>query len=61
MAVVGQAVNSPSDKIVMKIRRLMVLLLVDLTGGYSTISVSEECRGALVALVGFALDGVTQL
>jgi hypothetical protein len=61
MAVVGQAVNSPSDKMVMIIRRLMVLLLVDLTGGYSTISVYEECRGTLAALVGFALDGVTQL
>jgi hypothetical protein len=61
MAVVGQAVNSPSDKMVMRIRRLMVLLLVDLTGGYSTISVSEECRGTLAALVCFALDGVTQL
>jgi hypothetical protein len=23
--------------------------------------VSEECRGTLAALVGFALDGVTQL
>jgi hypothetical protein len=46
---------------VMRIRRLIVLLLVDRTGGYSTISVSEECRGTLAALVCFALDVVTRL
>jgi len=61
MAVVGQAVNSPSDKMVMRIRRLMVLLVGDFTKKYSTISIYEEYRGTLAALVGFALDGVTQL
>jgi hypothetical protein len=58
MAVVGQAVNSPSDKIVMIIRRLMMLLLVECTDSYSTILVNEECRGALAATFGFALDVV---
>jgi hypothetical protein len=58
MAVVGQAVNSPSDKIVMIIRRLMMLLLVEFTHDYPTILVNEECRGTLAATFGFALDVV---
>ena len=61
MAVVGQAVNSPSDKMVMIIRRLIAPLLVDAIHSNSTILVNAKSRGTLAALFGFALDVVPQL